>query len=95
MAQTRQQILILYAASPALNSGVGAWSIYDGAGQSEHTTGDSDEPPYSSVLAAMQDGWRVIQLPQQFPAYPGMEYHTSYLRFEFVLEKLVEVNDGG
>jgi len=92
MTQTRQQLMILYATSPALNSGVGAWSIYDATGQEEHTTGDSIEPPYPSVLAAMQDGWRVIQLPQQFPAYPGMEYHTAYLRFEFVLEKLVEVN---
>ena len=94
MAQTRQQILILYATSPDLKSGVGAWTTYDGTGQEEHTTGDSEQPPYPSVFAAMQDGWRVIQFPQQFPAYPGMEYHTSYLRFEYILEKIVEF-DGG
>lgn len=95
MGQIRQQLLVLYAVSPALDSGVGAWSVYDSTGQEQHTTGDSEQPPYSSVFAAMQDGWRVIQFPQQFPAYPGMEYNTSYLRFEFVLEKLVEVNAGG
>jgi len=91
MAQIRQQILVLYATNPALDSGVGAWSVYDSSGQTEHTTGDTDQPPYPSVFAAMKDGWRVIQFPQQFPAYPGMEYTTSYLRFEYILEKLVEI----
>lgn len=92
MAELRQQILILYLGTSALDSGVGAWSMYDGTGQQSHTTGDSDEPPYRSVLDAMKDGWRVIQLPQQFPAYPGMEYTTSFLKFEFVLERMVEID---
>lgn len=86
----RQQILILYLSSADLSSGVGAWSMWDGTGKTHHTTGDSDKPPYKSVLDAMKDGWRVIQVPQQFPAYPGMEYSTSFLKFEFVLEKMVE-----
>ncbi|MCE9589856.1 MAG: hypothetical protein K8S99_04965 [Planctomycetes bacterium] len=87
----RQQILILYLSTSDLASNVCAWSIYDGTGKETHTSGDSDKPPYGSVLEAMKDGWRVIQLPQQFPAYPGMEYTTSFLKFEFALEKLVEV----
>ncbi len=90
MAQ-RQQLLILYARSPDLKSPVGAWSLYDGTDKERHTTGDSEEPPYRSVFEAMKDGWRVIQFPQQFPAYPGMELSTSYLRFEYILEKLEEV----
>ncbi|HVF10421.1 MAG TPA: hypothetical protein VNA16_06450 [Abditibacteriaceae bacterium] len=92
MNQTRQQLLVLYLHNPNPESGVCAWSIFDGTGQEQHTTGDSVEPPYKSVVAAMRDGWRVIQFPQQHPAYPGMEYNTSYLRYEFVLEKLVEVS---
>jgi len=92
MNQIRQQLLVLYLHNPSLDSNVCAWSIFDGTGQEQHTTGDSEEPPYKSVVAAMRDGWRVIQLPQQYPAYPGMEYNTSYLRYEFVLEKLVETN---
>lgn len=91
MSQLRQKLLVLYLHTPDLNSGVVAWAIYDGTGTVRHTTGDSETPPYASVLAAMQDGWRVIQFPQQFPAYPGMEYHTSYLRFEYILEKLEPV----
>ena len=46
----------------------------------------------SSVLDAMKDGWRVIQFPQQFPAYPGMEYQTAYLKFEYILERLEEID---
>jgi hypothetical protein len=52
--------------------------------------GDEDEPPYSSVLAAMRDGWRVIQLPQLREAAPGAEHETAFLPYEFVLEKLVD-----
>ena len=94
MPELRQKLLILYSHTPDLNSGIGAWSLYDGTGKERHTTGDADSPPYPSVLAAMRDGWRVLQLPQQFPAYPGMELSTAYLRFEYVLEKLEET-DGG
>ena len=53
--------------------------------------GDSNTPPYRTGLEAMQDGWRVIQFPQLIPPYPGMEYTTSYFKFEYVFEKMVEV----
>ena len=88
----RQKLLVLYAHSPDLNSRTVAWSMYDGTGREQHTTGDSEEPPYESVVAAMRDDWRVIQFPQQYPAYPGMEYSTSYLRYEYILEKLEDSN---
>lgn len=90
MPTVKQKLLILYLHTPDLNSNVVAWTLYDGTGSKRHTTGDSEAPPYNSVMEAMQDGWRVIQFPQQFPAYPGMEYYTSYLRFEYILEKFEE-----
>ena len=89
----RQKLLILYLHSPDLNSKVVAWSAYDGTGNESNTSGDTEEPPYASVVEAMHDGWRVVQFPQQFPAYPGTEYTTSYLKFEYILEKL-ETADG-
>jgi hypothetical protein len=92
MAQLRQKLLVLYLQHPDLNSSPGAWSEYDGTAEVQPTTGQSEAPPYPSVVAAMRDGWRVIQFPQQFPPYPGMEYTTSFLKFEYILEKLVEVN---
>lgn len=91
MPELRQKLLVLYLHTPDLNSHVTAWAIYDGTGKEHHTTGDSDTPPYGSVLDAMKQGWRVIQFPQLFPAYPGMELSTSYLRFEYILEKLEEM----
>ncbi len=93
MAPFRQKLLVLYAHSPDLHSQTVAWSLYDGAGEDRSSSGDSEEPPYPSVVAAMRDGWRVVQFPQQYPAYPGMEYNTSYLKYEYILEKM-EAIDG-
>jgi hypothetical protein len=87
----RQQLLVLYVASSSPDSPVGAWSLFDGTGRDKHMAGDADEPPYPSVLAAMRDGWRVVQFPPLRAAPPGAEHDTAFLPYEFVLEKLVEV----
>ncbi len=94
VTQIRQKLLVLYVHSPDLHSAAVAWSRYDGTGQDRSSSGDSAEPPYTSVVAAMQDGWRVLQFPQQYPAYPGMEYNTSYLKYEYILEKMEEIHGG-
>jgi hypothetical protein len=86
----RQRVLVLYLATSALDSRVIGWSQYDGTGETKPTTGDSDEPPYPTGLAAMQDGWRLIQAAQLIPPYPGHEYDVSFLKHEFFFEKLVE-----
>jgi len=90
----RQQILVLYAGTSSPDSPVGAWSFFDGTGRTSHMAGDGAKPPYSSVVAAMQDGWRVIQFPTLQAAPRGAEHDTAFLRYEFVLEKLVEVGGG-
>lgn len=86
----RQQLLVLYSATSSPESEVGAWSLFDGTGRQSRMAGDGDQPPYPSVLAAMRDGWRVLQLPPLAPAPPGAEHDTAFLKYEFVLEKLVE-----
>ena len=90
----RQKLLILYSASSSLSSPVVGWSLYDGTGVDEFeasdNTGDDGRPPYPSVLGAMRDGWRVIQLPVLHAVDPGAAQELSYLRFETVLEQLVE-----
>lgn len=91
----RQQLLFLALATPNLTSNVVGWSLFDGTGQSTSMAGDSDQPPYDSVLAAMKDGWRVIQTPQLLPAPAGQEHQTSFLRFEYVLEKLIGAGGTG
>ena len=89
MSQMRQKLLFLYLANSELTAGTIAWVLYDGTSDTNPPIEPVDaEPPYPNALAAMRDGWRVIQLPELRPPYPGREYETSYLKFEVVLEKL-------
>lgn len=94
MSTIRQQVLVLYLSTSALDSKVVGWASYDGADQSRPTTGDSDDPPYETGLDALHDGWRLIQAAQLIPPYPGHEYDVSFLKHEFFFEKLVDVTAG-
>jgi len=85
----RQQVLVLYLQSSALDSKVVAWSQYDGTGTHLHMAGDADQPPYRSGLAALQDGWRLFQASQLAPHGHGDEFRTGYLKYEFFFEQLV------
>jgi hypothetical protein len=92
----RQQLLILHLAEPSLESATCAWAIFDAArsaSEKQMESGDSGRPPYESVLAAMRDGWRVIQLPS-LPVYrTGFEHETGHLPYEYVLERIVDADD--
>jgi hypothetical protein len=88
----RQQVLVLYLATSALDSPVIGWSTYDGTGRTAPTTGDSDEPPYETGVAALLDGWRLLQASQLLPPYPGHEYQVSFLKHEFLFERLVTLD---
>ena len=46
-------------------------------------------PPYDTGLAALVDGWRLLQLSAVVPPAPGHEYDVSTLRHEAVFERLV------
>ncbi|WP_212913987.1 hypothetical protein [Streptomyces sp. TS71-3] len=88
-ATVRQQVLVLYLSTSALDSRTVGWARYDGTGATEPGTGDSDEPPYPDGVAALRDGWRLIQASPLIPPYPGHEYDVSFLKHEFLFEKLV------
>ena len=81
-------MLVLYLRSSALDSGVVAWAEYDGSGREEHMAGDSAEPPYATGLAALRDGWRLIQAAPLIDHVPGGEFRTGYLKYEFFFEKM-------
>jgi hypothetical protein len=89
MTSTRQQVLVLYLASSALDSKVVGWSSYDGTEETMPTTGDGDTPPYETGLDALKDGWRLFQAAQLLPPHPGHEYDVSFLKHEFFFERLV------
>ena len=86
----KQQVLVLYLQSSALDSGVIGWANYDGTGQTDHMSDDLDEPPYKTGLHALKDGWRLIQASPLVSHVPGSEFRTDYLKYEFFFEKLVE-----
>ena len=81
-------------AIPTLNLQLLAGHFMTGTGKKKfEAAGEAQEPPYKSVLDAMLDGWRVLQVPTLRAPQVGREYQVDYLDFEFVLEKL-EAIDG-
>ena len=88
MITERQQVLHLWLASSALDSAVIGWAFFDGAsGRGPELPGD---PPYASGLAALIDGWHLLQISQLLPALPGSELETSFLKHEGVFTRIVE-----
>ncbi|MEI7593635.1 MAG: hypothetical protein WCK41_10485 [Actinomycetes bacterium] len=90
----RQQVLVLFLASSALDANVIGWSFYDGASHGPTPPVDARvEPIYPTGVDALRDGWRLIQVTPLLPAAPGAEYQVSFLKHEFVFEKMVESTD--
>jgi hypothetical protein len=82
-----QMILYLYSKSTNMRSPLASWMLYD-ATQPQEPQLPSQEVPYASVLAAVADGWRIVQFPNaKLFAYQGVD--NDYLGFEFILEKMV------
>ena len=86
----RQQILHLWANGSALDSASVAWAFHDGAEGRGPSLPDAT-PPYASGVAALRDGWMLLQSTQLVPPGPGDEHRNSYLEYEFVFERRVEV----
>jgi len=83
----RQQVLMLWLASSALDSRVLGWSMFDGtAGAGPQLTTD---PPYGTGVDALVDGWRLLQMSPLIPPTPGHERDTSFLKHEFLFERII------
>lgn len=86
----RQQVLILWLANSALDGRVVGWAFHDGtAGTGPQPAGD---PPYPTGVDALRDGWRLLQISPLLPAFPGQERETSFLKHEFLFERLVDMS---
>ena len=80
----RQDLLYLQANTTSVTADVvGMLLVQDG--EVSEGSADPDKWPYPTVLAAMQDGWRVIQFPNL--ALMMDESRTYGLGYEFILEK--------
>ena len=84
---------MLYLMTSSLDAPVVGWSLYDEASdQPTPPVEERPEPPYPTGLHALRDGWRLIQMSPLLPAAPGAERQVSYLKHEFLFERLVEVD---
>ena len=80
----RQELLYLQANTTSVTADVvGMLLVQDG--EVSEGSADPDKWPYPTVLAAMQDGWRVIQFPNLVLMMD--ESRTYGLGYEFILEK--------
>lgn len=90
----RQQVLYLWSEGASLDEKVVGWAFHDGTDGAGPGLPDPAEPghaPYSSGVRALQDGWMLLQSAQLVPPAPGQEHVNSYLEYEFVLERRVEL----
>jgi hypothetical protein len=84
--EPRQRVLYLYSKSTNMRSPLAAWTEYDATKPQEPTL-PSSEAPYESVLAAVADGWRIVQFPDT-KLYSDQGVDNDYIGFEFILEKM-------
>ena len=86
----RQQILYLWLSEGALDLPVVAWAFHDGTSGKGPGIPDA-EPPYATGVAALEDGWLLLQSPAPPPVEPGREHQPSYLQHEFIFERRFEL----
>jgi hypothetical protein len=90
----RQQLLHLYMSNSAITSPVIAWAFHDGAaGAGPVLPDNSSEPPYAVGVQALEDGWRLIQMSPLNDPVEGTERRSSYLRYEFLFERMVDIGE--
>ncbi len=92
MTVQRQQVLQLYTTNSSIGSHVVAWAFHDGTDGQGPSIPDRDaSSPYVTGLDALRDGWRLLQMSQLLPPREGEQHKVSYLPFEFLFERMIEV----
>ncbi len=82
-----QVILYLSSQSTSMRSPIASWVLYDST--QPHTPQlPSQDPPYTSVLEAVADGWHIVQFPIS-KLYEYRELENDYIGYEFILEKWI------
>lgn len=85
----RQQLLFLYLEHSNLAGRVMAWTFHDGSGRLADLEGS---PPYANGVAALEDGWCLLQAAPVPQRLPGAERMTGRLEHEFILERFVAIS---
>ncbi len=91
MAQV-QDILVLYQTSPALDVTPVAWARHDSSkGTGIQDLIEEDNPPYPNAMAAMRDGWRVIQMSEYKHRTEEDGYELGPFPYQTVLSRFSEM----
>jgi hypothetical protein len=86
-----QDILVLFQTSPALDVEPVAWARYEASkGTGIKDLVEEDEPPYKNAMAAMRDGWQVIQMGELKQRSEEDGYELGPLPYQTVLSKFNE-----
>ena len=89
-----QDILVLFQTSPALDVEPVAWSRYEASkGTGIRDLVEEEEPPYENAMAAMRDGWQVIQMGELKQRSEQDGYELGPLPYQTVLSKFNELQE--
>ena len=87
-----QDILVFYQTSPALDVSPVAWARYEaskGTGIKELI--EEDRAPYKNAMAAMRDGWQVIQMSEYKHRTETDGYELGPFPYQTVLSRFSEM----
>ena len=87
-----QDILVFFQTTPALDAQVVAWARYEASrGTGLGDLVEESDPPYHNAMAAMRDGWQVIQMSELKHRSPQEGYELGPLPYQIVLSKFNEL----
>ena len=88
----RQRLMYMQLASPNPTSECVACTIFEPVKgfRPEIESGEVDVP-YSNVIDALADGWKVIQLPDPRAAFD--DHDLDVIGYEFVLQKMEIIDE--
>ena len=88
-----QDILVFFQTTPALTSPAVAWARYEASKGPISDLIEEDEPPYANALAAMRDGWEVLQMSELKHRSAEEGYDLGPLPYQTVLSKFNEMQE--
>ena len=90
-----QDILVLFQTNPALDAAPVAWAHYEASkGTGIKDLIEESDPPYRNAMAAMRDGWEVIQMSEYKQRSEDDGYELGPIPYQTVLSRFNELQPG-
>ena len=87
-----QDILVFFQTAPALDVRPSAWARYEASkGSGVGDLVEEDQPPYRNAMAAMRDGWQVIQMSEFKQRTEAEGYELGAFPYQPVLSRFSEM----